>query len=920
MKKLIILLVLVFTTLLIAKDELLPTEKSLIQGELANGFKYTIKKNSKPKNRAEFRLVVKVGSLEEDNDQRGIAHFVEHMAFNGSKHFKKNELIEYLESTGVKFGAHLNANTGYEQTLYMLTIPLEKDNLKKTFWVFQDWAEGLNFNPKEFNKERGVILEEARMRDNAGFRIYNKSKKLFLGNSRYMDRLPIGKKDIIKNIPVNRAKEFYQEWYQPRFMHFIAVGDFNTTKIENMIKEYFSPLKNTNNKKRASREIKDNNTTRVLVVTDKELTQNSLSIGFIDILEDTKTKKDLKEAIIETIMYKLFNLKAKEQILKNNPKATSINLTTEEINSNKAIYLFNADYNNGDDLLALKELYELIKSFEKYGFSKNDFETIKKELLQLNEKEYKRVSDMKSSSIASSLVHCAIRNAIYIDYDYKYKAKKEILKNIKLQEVNKFFKKVVNFKDRFILFIDTNKTQISKEKVLDIINQTKAKDLTKTKKLPSKILNIDLNNTKIKSISYNKESDSYEYILKNGIKVLFKQTDFSKNRVNIKGFSFGGYSIYNSINDLNNAQKASSFVNKSGAGKFTNIDLRKILAGKSVSISTNISELTENINGSANIQDIQSMFELMYLKLTKPKIDKRVEKNIKKVLKSNAKKILRNPLSKFTQELSKWYQNNNPRVFFDTPKNIDKLDRNSMLKIFKDRFSDFNNFDFAIIGDINKTQIEPLINKYLANLPTKNRQENFIDRKMNYKKGKQYFNRNYNNKNISNIFLLYRAKIPFTQKKDISLHALISILKVRLRELIREEKSGVYGISVNGNIPLLRKNRDSSLTIYFTCDPKRKDELIKYIYNTIKEIKEKPVTQKELNTYKKKFKVTHEINMRENSYWLSKMINNYKFDIPLLNIYKLPKMIDNITPKDIKEIANDIFRENILQAELNPKD
>jgi len=621
------------------------------------------------------------------------------MAFNGTKHFKKNELIKYLESTGVKFGVHLNASTGYEKTLYKLTVPLEKDNLKKTFWVFQDWASGLNFNPKEFDKERGVVLEEARMRDNAGFRIYNKSKKLFYGNSKYMDRLPIGKKDIIRNISVTRAKAFYDKWYRPQFMHFIAVGDFNTTVVENMIKKYFSPLKNRNHSKRASREIKDNNTTRVLSVTDKELTSNSLSVSYVDKLEDVRTKNDVREALIETMMYQLFNIKAREQILKPNPKATSINFTVENINSLKSTYTFNVRYNNGDDKLALKELYELIKSFEKYGFSKNDFELVKKEQFQSNEKEYKRISDLYSSTLASQLINYALDHSIYIDYDYNYKIKKELIKDIKLSEINALFRKVLNFKDRFILFVNTDGTKISKEEALKIIAEAKAEDLTKVKKLPSKLLNKEPKDTKIISQKYNKKTNSYLYTLENGIKVMFKPTDFSKNRVRLKGFSFGGYSLYE-VKDLDNAQKASSFIDKSGVGEFTNIDLSKILAGKNISVNTRVSKLTEDIYGFANSEDIDSMFELLYLKLTKPIIDKRVEKNEKKVLKFRAKEVLRNPKNRFDQELSKWYRKNDPRVFFDTPQSVDKLDSNKMLEIYKDRFSDMNNFDFAIIGQL----------------------------------------------------------------------------------------------------------------------------------------------------------------------------------------------------------------------------
>ena len=917
MKKLLLLLLLIFTTTITAKEQILPTEKSLIEGKYDNGFKYTIKKNAKPKDRAEFRLIVKVGSLEEDNDQRGIAHFTEHMAFNGTKHFKKNELIKYLESTGVKFGAHLNASTSYETTIYKLTIPLEKDNLEKSFLVFQDWASGLNFNKEEFNKERGVVLEEARMRDNAGFRIYNKSKKLFYGDSKYMNRVPIGDKNIIKNISVKRAKEFYDDWYRPEFMHFIAVGDFNTTIIKNMTKKYFSKLKNRTHRKRASREIEDNNKTRVLSLTDKEVTSNSLSVSYVDILEDTRTKKDLRKAIIESMMIQLFNIKAREQILKDNPKATAISLSGENINSKKSTYTFNVNYNNADDKPALKELYELIKSFQKYGFSKSDFLLVKKQNLETNEKEYKRVSDMRSSTISAQLVNYALHHSIYIDYDYEYKLKKELIDDIKLDEINSLFKKVLNFKDRFLLFVNTDGTKVSKDEVLETIKEAKIEDLTKVKNLPSTILDKELIPKKIISNEYNEKTNIYGFILQNGIKVAFKPSNFSKNRVFLKAFSFGGYSLYG-IENLDNAKKASSFIDKSGTEKFSNIDLSKILAGKDIAVNTNISKLTEDIYGFANSKDIESMFQLLYLKLTEPTIDKRVEKNQKKVLKFRAKETIRNPQNRFSQELSQWFQKHNPRVFFDTPKSVDKLNSNAMLEIYRDRFSDLNNFNFAIIGDIKVERVEELITKYLGALPTLKRDECFIDRKIDYYRGEQDFIKEYNSQNISNILILYKSEIPYSKKDEISLKAMISILNVRLREFIREEKSGVYGINISANIAKLEKNKSNAI-VQFSCDPKRKDELISYVYQTIDKIKKELVTNKELDTYKKKFRVSYQTNMREDSYWLENMIDSLKFNTPLEDIYQLPTLVDRVSKEDIKAIANKIFYKDVLTAELNPK-
>ncbi|NEW59922.1 insulinase family protein, partial [Sulfurovum sp. bin170] len=566
MKKILVVALLCMLMALNAKD--LPTEESLVEGRLQNGFKYTIKQNAKPKSRAEFRLLVKVGSIDEDDDQKGIAHFTEHMAFNGSKHFKKNELIKYLESIGVKFGSHLNASTGYERTLYKLAVPLEKDNLEKSFLVFRDWAGGLNFNSKEFDKERGVILEEARSRDSVGLRLYNRSKHMVLGDSKFMDRLPIGDKEIVKNISVKRAKAFYDKWYRPEFMHFVAVGDFNVTKIEGLIKEHFSALKNSSSDKRASREIADMNYTQVISLTDKEVTSNSLSVQYVDEMIYARTRDDMRRGIIESMVYNLFNMKAEEQLLKDNPKATTIKLADGYISSQKGSYKFSVSYRGENELSALKELYEMMFSFEKYGFSEDNLNLVKKHKLALNEKEYKRVSDIRSSSVASSLVQCALNDYIFVDYDHKYKLKKELIADIKLDEINAKYREILAIENRVIRFINTTGKDVSKQDALETIGSSKETltDYSKAEKLPERLLNKELKERKILSKKYNEKTGVYAFVLENGIEVTFKQTDFSKNKVRLQGFSFGGDSLY-SVDDLDSAVKATEFVSKSGAGE-----------------------------------------------------------------------------------------------------------------------------------------------------------------------------------------------------------------------------------------------------------------------------------------------------------------------------------------------------------------
>ncbi|NQY53080.1 MAG: insulinase family protein, partial [Campylobacteraceae bacterium] len=324
----IILLLSILNFYLQAKN--LEKEKTLIEGQLENGFKYTIKKNSKPQNNAEFRLIIKAGSLEEEEDQRGVAHFLEHMAFNGTKNFKGNEVITFLESIGVAFGSHANASTGPERTLYTLSIPIKDDNIDKSIMILSDWANRIELNQKELDKERGIILEEKRSRNSLGYRLYSQVKEEIYKNSKYKDREPIGTEEVIKNVSLKRVKDFYEDWYRPELMHIVAVGDFDVKKIEELIIKNFKGFKNNNHKKLALRTVPLINKTRILFLKDKEVSSSSLALSYFTEYENSFNEKDYKKRVINNIMIILFNRKAKEQILKDNPAALEIYLNTNK--------------------------------------------------------------------------------------------------------------------------------------------------------------------------------------------------------------------------------------------------------------------------------------------------------------------------------------------------------------------------------------------------------------------------------------------------------------------------------------------------------------------------------------------------------------------------------------------------------------
>jgi len=902
----------------------LPKSKRLIEGELENGLKYTIMKNIKPKNRVELRLYIGVGSLEENESQRGLAHFIEHMAFNGTEHFKKNEMIKYFESIGMSFGSHLNAETSYEDTLYSLTVPLEKDNLEKSFLVLRDIASGILFDRDEFEKERGVILEEARVRNTVSYRLFQKSKRLIFGESRYKDRDPIGKREVIETAPVDYAKRFYKDWYRPEFMHLFVVGDIDEKRVESMIYKYFSSLQNRSTKRRFLRFIPENNTTRVLSVSDKELSYNYLKVSYLDKLENLRTLNDLKKALVEEMVLKLFNLKAKEQILKDNPKASSIYLSSDAINKNRGKYTFFVNFKDSSDAkLALEELYRLIFSFREFGFSKSDFEAVREDIILSNENELREDKNIYSSTIASWLVEYAKSNSIFMDKADEYRLKKSLIETITLEDVNRLFRDITNFKDRAILFATTNPNfKISKSEVLDIIEGAKlnVQNLNVEKKLPKKLLNTPLKRKKIVSVDFDREVGVYKIVLENGLEVYFKESNLSKNRVLLKGFSLGGYSLYG-VDRLNSAKNSSLFINSSGVGEFSSIDLLKILANRDVFVNTDIQNYLEVVLGESSSKDIESMFELLYMQITQPVIDKRVEKNLKKILKADIENRKRVPFNRFFDEINIWYSNNNPRVIakIDTPERIDRLNGEEMLEIYKDRFSDFNNFKFIIVGDTNLSVIEELVAKYLGNLPTKRRDENYTTHKIDYKSGKVFFYRDYNSENITNVNIVYRSNFSkFTLRDKFIINGIESILNVRLRNLIREDKSGVYGIGVNSQIDEFSADKNLLLTIGFSCNPKRADELIESIYREIDSLKRDGIKKEELNRFKKQFSLSYDISIKDNNFWIATLSRSLIFNRPLNIIYKIPTVVDSISKDDIDSMIDRVFGKNILEARLNP--
>ncbi len=897
----------------------LPWEKSIIKGTLPNGLHYSILKNSTPKNRAELMLYIGVGSLDEDEDQRGVAHLIEHMAFNGIKHFKKNELVSYLESIGMTFGGDLNANTNFYHTVYLLSLPLEGDHLDTSLTIMRDWADGLNFDKEEFNKERGVVLEEKRLRNTAGYRMFVKSIPLLYTNPRYRDRLVIGLENVLKNIPVERAKAYYDKWYRPEFMHLIAVGDFNTTNIEQMIKDKFSSLTNKYHAHRVNRLMGERNETRVATLTDKELTGNLVQVIYGRPASGINTVSQKREMMIANLSIMLFSLKADEQNLKPNPEALKIVVSADRIAPNRKLINFIAVHKQGHAAGALKELYGLMWSFDKYGFSQTNLDLAKQRILSQVEKAYKKRFTRRSVNLAHGLLSGIINDSISIDYDYDLNLTKKLLDSITLEEINGYFKDLISTKDRTILYKSMSGKAPDHNTTLKLIEEARslAINTANAKKLPNSLLDINLTAKPIMSKSHDSKYDAYRYRLSNGITVDFKHSADQKNRLFLQGSSEGGTSILDP-SDIPASTFAPAWISQSGLGKYTDTEVRKILGTKQLDVGLSIGRFSEDIKASCSSFDAKSMFEMIYAAITQPKLDPRVFANAKRNTLTALEQAEKNPRFVFGRKVIKKYYKDNPRVNPLTREDVDKLTEDHMLALYKDRFSDMNSFHFSIVGDIKREEAEELISTYLANLPSKDRNESYSSEDFDRLHGEQVITAELNEENRAEVALEYHADIPFSLENKMSLDAISHILQIRLRNAIREERSGTYGVSIAQGIPDQLRDK-ATITISFKTDPTKADELIEATKRVIRDFVDKGPTPQELETYAKTSKVGFAKAKTFDTFWISSMIAAHRLHKPLSEVLDIDGLLSKLTADNIRATATKLFGGDMLLTKLLPK-
>lgn len=907
-------------------DSKIPVDSKVRIGKLDNGLTYYIRKNEKPESRAELRLAVNAGSLQEDEQQLGLAHFTEHMAFNGTKNFKKNELVSYLQSIGVKFGAHLNAYTSFDETVYMLSLPTDDDAIMdKGMQVLEDWAHNVSFDNEEIDKERGVVIEEWRLGQGAESRMRDKVLPVIFNNSRYASRLPIGKKDILENFKYETIKRFYKDWYRPDLMAVVVVGDVDVDKIEKMIKEKFSRIeKVASPKDRVAYQVPDHKESLVTIAKDKETAFTRVSVYYKTDVEEQTMLKDYRQSVVSSLFTSMLNDRLNELRQSAEPPFIGAYGYYGGMIRTKNAYTLSATVSENGVAKGLKAILEANERVRRHGFTKGELERTKKQLLVGYERAYNERDKTNSRNYAREYVSNFLEGESMPGIEFEYEFVKHSLPNISLEEVNALINKWLKNENRVIAVTGIDREDVklpNKEEIMQIV-EAAAKADVKPYEDNMTATSLMAKMPKGGKVTEEKKVDAIgvtELTLSNGVRVILKPTDFKNDQIMFSAVSPGGHSLV-ADKDYHSASNAAGIISQSGLAEFNQVDLQKLMTGKTVRVSPYISSLSEGMSGSCTPKDVEDMMQMIHLYFTAPRKDEQAFKSMMTKNKAMFKNLMSNPQFYFQdQRIKIMYKGQLRAGGFPSVEQMEKIDLDAAYKAYQERFADASDFIFTIVGSFKVEEIKPLLETYLASLPATNRNEKWVDHNVRKPKGviKEVIQKGTDPK--STVSMMYHGEMKYDRKTAFQMKVLSDVLTIKLIEKLREEKGGVYGTSARASAS---KDPYGSyqMSIGFSCAPDNAQELIDAAMAEVEALRKKGPTQVDLDKAKETLKREMEVNMKSNRYWMSSLQRAYydKYDATKIMEYK--KAIDGLDIKTLKKIAKKYFgAKNYIQVVMNPE-
>ncbi|HEY2382207.1 MAG TPA: insulinase family protein [Terriglobia bacterium] len=887
----------------------IPVDPTISIGHLSNGVTYYVRANKKPEKRAELRLVVKAGSVLEDDDQQGLAHFIEHMAFNGTSHFPKNDIISFIESLGMRFGADLNAYTSFDETVYMLQVPTDKpETMDKAIQVLEDWAHNVSFDPVEVEKERPVIMEEWRLRRGAGARIQDKLLPIVLKDSRYADRLPIGKTEIIQNAKVDMLKRFYKDWYRPELMAVVAVGDFDKGAVENLIKNHFNAIPaSTSPKARPTFDVPDRKGSVYAILSDKELTSTSVEIENILPHRQEGTVGVYRQDIVDGLFTGMLDERFAEITQK--PGAPFLAASVDRspfVAKTKDEADLGARVKDDGIEKGLEAVLTEVDRVERFGFTQTELDREKTDVLRAYERMVIEDQNRESNDRADEYIRNFLTAEPLPGAEREQALHLQFVPQITLAEVNAIAKQWFTDTNRIVTVTAPEKTGVAlpdEAKIAAVIKGAGGKDIKAYVDTVSTAALLDplpSPGTVTKTMTLGALGIT-EWDLSNGVKVILKPTNFREDEILFRATRPGGTSLASDA-DFIPASTAVQLVSAGGVGPFNRVDLSKALTGKVASAGAFIGETTEGFSGNASRKDLETMFQLAYLRFMKPRADAdafTVQSNQARIALANQTAA---PGYAFADTLNTILGGNHPRRQMPKATDVDKWNLDKSLAFYKERFADASGFTFVFVGSFDLATMKPLVERYIASLPSLNQTHAFKDVGVKLPAGVIEKRVEKGIEPKSQTAIVFTGPFDFDPAHRTAIRAMSQILQTRLLESIREELGGTYSISASASTDKYPRT-EYELAIQFGSDPQRTDELVKQVFTEIDKLKTQGPTAKQVADEKEALLREFETNSKENGYLLSQLVGKIQYGEDIAGVWNAPELYKSLDAATIQDAA-----------------
>ena len=885
-----------------------PVDPRITVGTLPNGMRYYVRANKNPQARAELRLVVNAGSILEDDDQRGLAHFVEHMCFNGTSHFPKQEVIAFLQSIGVRFGAHINANTSFDQTVYQLQIPTDNPGvIDRSLLILEDWAHAVSFDPEEIDKERGVILEEWRVGLGADARILDAQLPVLLKDSRYAARMPIGTPEIIRNFKYDRLKKFYTDWYRPDLMAVIAVGDFDPARMESLIRSHFGPIPMPSSPKpRTVYDVPDQPGTRYAIASDPETTATIVGVTSLMAARDQTTLGAYRQQTIERVFSGLLSSRFAEMAQK--PDAPFLDAETQRglfVNSTEATSL-TALVPEGGVERGLAALFTEADRVARFGFTQTELDRYRLSLMKTFEQLAASNDEHTSVSLAEEFIRNFMQQEPIPGIAYENGLVQRFLPEITLGDVNSLASAWVPDRNRVVVVSAPKKpgSPVPDEaKLAAVIKSAGGGALTAYVDTVSSrplLEAMPKPGTIAKTVA--KEATGVtEWTLSNGVRVVLDPTTFKQDEILFRAFSPGGTSLA-SDQDFVAAETAAQVVGQGGLGSLTTIDLSKKLAGKAAFVRADIGDMYEGLSGRALRRDLETMFQLIYLTFTQPRADAEAFRVMTGQLTAGLANRQAQPDTAFEDTLTAALTQNHVRAQPMTPALVSQMNLDKSMAFYKDRFADASDFTFVLVGSFDLQTIKPLVERYLGSLPSLRRKEAGKDVGIRPPAGVVEKQITKGTAPKSQVGVVFTGSFQNNQRNRMIIRALSNTLAGNLQRVLREDLGGTYGVSVSPDFTK-RPTEDYRLTISFACDPARTQDLIKALFDVVDDFRTNGPSPGQVADAQAALRRDLETDSRQNGYVLNQLTYAYQYDEPVPDPATLRGLYSQLTTSLLRDAA-----------------